>query len=352
MKTNLLSIFSLIIFLTACSDENISDSEHAVSIFHLPIPEGFPEPEFPTDNQLTKARIELGKKLFYDTRLSIDSTIACVSCHIPNLAFSDSVAISPGVKGKLGFRNAPTLANVAYLGKKKVNKDGGVVKLDLQAVVPIEDEMEMGFTIAGLSKRLQNIPEYEPLFQKAYNRGADPFSITRALGSFLRTLISGNSRYDQYVNQKKENALTESEKRGKTIFFDKVNCGNCHHGHNLTNYEFANVGVHEKYADRGRARITLDEKDDGKFRVPTLRNIALTAPYMHDGSIATLEEVIEHYIIGGKDHPNKDPRIQPINLTEADKVDLIHFFESLTDSAFINNQNFLPNESNSNAMKQ
>lgn len=319
------------------------ETEYAVSLFHLPIPEGFPEPDFPKDNQLTEARISLGKKLFYDTRLSIDSTVACVSCHIPSLAFSDSVAISPGVDGKLGFRNASTLANVAYLGKGKVNKDGGVVKLDLQAVVPIEDEMEMGFTLAGLAKRLEDIPEYSPLFKEAYDRPADPFSITRALGSFLRTLISGNSRYDQYVHQNDLDALSESELRGKKIFFEKAQCGSCHNGYNLTNYDFANVGVHEEYNDRGRGRITLDVKDDGKFRVPTLRNITLTAPYMHDGSIATLEEVIEHYVKGGLNHPNKDPRIRPLQLTDEDKSDLMAFFGSLTDSTFIHNPDFLPN---------
>jgi len=305
----------------------------------IEVPPGFPPPVIPSDNRPTAARIALGKKLFFDPRLSVDSTISCASCHHPARAFSDSVAVSPGIKGRRGTRNATPLINLAWLDK--VNKDGGVVKLDFQPVVPIEDENEMGFNMKRLAERLRHIPEYDSLFQAAYKTEATPFAITRALGCFLRTLVSANSPNDLF-QRGQASALSEAEKRGRRLFFGKARCGTCHHGFNLTNLEFVNIGLYEHYADRGRGRITLDPADDGKFRVPTLRNIALTAPYMHDGSLPDLRAVVDFYVEGGKAHPNKDRRIFPVPLSEDERLDLIRFLESLTDSAFLHNPAFRP----------
>jgi cytochrome c peroxidase len=335
MKFFRLFFLILISFYFSCNSASVV--EEASYTLHLP--EGFPEPDYPKDNALTAARVALGKRLFYDPLLSRDSSISCNSCHKQAHAFSDPLAISPGVAGRLGKRNAMSLVNLAYT--TKANRDGGVPKLDLQAIVPIETEEEMDFTAEEISQRLLQDPSYVQLFQEAYERGPDAFTITRALGAFQRTLLSGNSAYDQYEFQGKKEALNASEIRGKELFFSaRLNCSSCHNGFNFTTGEFANNGLYEVYEDNGRRDVTLAEEDIGRFKIPTLRNIAVSAPYMHNGSLNTLEEVIDHYNQGGKNHPNKDERIKPLNLTEAEKTDLINFLESLTDSTFLNNPAF------------
>ncbi|MCB9286744.1 MAG: cytochrome-c peroxidase [Lewinellaceae bacterium] len=330
-------LFLLIAFLlSACQPEKASPMDETP--FALEVPAGFPYPDIPEDNALTAARVALGKRLFYDPILSQDSSISCAGCHRQALAFADDVPVSPGVKGRLGFRNAPTLANVAYL--ERLNKDGGVAKLGLQPVVPIEDHNEMDLLLQEAVRRLNAHPGYPDDFLRAYGKEATPFTLTRALASFMRTLISGNSRYDRYINED-ETSMNELEKTGMALFFgEKAECGNCHHGFNFTDNSFRNNGLYATYQDPGRQRITLDAEDIGKFRVPTLRNIALTAPYMHDGSLPTLEAVIEHYDSGGSAHPNKDTLIHPLHLSEAEKRSLIAFLGALTDSTFITNPAF------------
>ncbi|MCB0597782.1 MAG: cytochrome-c peroxidase [Lewinellaceae bacterium] len=306
--------------------------------YSLELPAGFPYPEIPEDNELTVARVALGKRLFYDPILSADSTISCASCHKQSLAFADDVPISPGVQGRLGLRNAPTLANVAYLGR--LNKDGGVVKLDLQPVVPIEDHNEMNLPLPEAERRLNAHPDYRDDFMRAYGKEASAFTLTRALGAFMRTLISGDSRYDRY-NNGAETALNAAEQEGMSLFFsERLGCGHCHQGFNLTDNSFRNNGLYTIYEDPGRSRVTLKTEDEGKFRVPTLRNIALTAPYMHDGSLPSLEAVIEHYNSGGSAHPNKDTLIHPLQLSETEKANLAAFLRTLTDNAFIANPAF------------
>ncbi|MCB0571313.1 MAG: c-type cytochrome [Phaeodactylibacter sp.] len=320
-----------------CQKEEPSPLDETPYELHLPA--GFPYPDIPEDNQLTLARVALGKRLFYDPVLSADSTVSCASCHRQSLAFADAAAISPGVKGRLGFRNAPTLANVAYI--TLANKDGGVPRLDLQPLVPIEDENEMALFILDAARRLNALPGYQAAFQKAYGQDATAFTITRALSAFMRTFISGNSPYDRY--DRGEGGLSESAQRGMALFFgNRAQCGGCHSGFNFTDNDFHNNGLYETYADPGRMRATFLPEDEGKFRVPTLRNIALTAPYMHDGSLATLEDVISHYDNGGSQHPNKDPRIRPLGLSDAEKADILAFLQALTDTAFITNPAFLP----------
>ena len=309
--------------------------------YQLQLPPGFPEPDIPIDNQLTEKRVALGKRLFYDPVLSVDSTISCASCHKQSLAFADNTAISPGVEGRLGLRNSPSLANLAYVSI--FNKDGGVPRLDIQALVPIEDHNEMDLHPLIAADRLNAREDYKVQFEAAYNRPADPFSVTRALGAFMRTLISGESYYDQYRYQGKKDALTPQQVRGMQLFFsEKTNCSNCHSGFALTDDSFKNNGLYLNYADAGRARVTADSADIGLFRVPGLRNVALTAPYMHDGSIKTLAEVVNHYNNGGRGHFNQSPLVQPLGLSEIEMQDLISFLESLTDPTFISNPAFKP----------
>jgi cytochrome c peroxidase len=281
-------------------------------------------------------RVALGKQLFFDKRLSRDSTVSCGSCHFQQHAFADFNQLSTGIDNRKGFRNSPTLVNLGY--HPYFFFDGGVPTLELQILAPIEDENEMDFSVPAVIDRLKNDAAIQELSQLAYGRSFDPFVLTRSISAFQRTLISGNSRYDQFYYQGKSSALNDSEKRGMDLFFsNKTNCSTCHSGFNFTNYDFANIGLYEFYADSGRTRITLNPADRGKFKTPTLRNIAVTAPYMHDGSINTLEAVIEHFNSGGKNHPSKDTLIKPLNLTATERTDLVNFLKALTDEEFLSN---------------
>lgn len=331
-----LFVSCLFLFSTCVYDTQLLNS----TSYDLQLPEGFPMPKVPENNRLTNERVALGKKLFYDVGLSIDSTVACVSCHKQEFAFADNRALSLGVKGRLGFRNAPSLANAAYLGR--VHKDGGVPHIDFQPLVPIEDEQEMDINLLALAKRLNADPNYAQLFLTAYHDEATPFTITRAIASFVRTLISGNSKYDQVKHGKAR--FTESEARGKALFFSsRTKCSSCHSSFNFDKEAYENNGLKMDYSkDTGRQRISLDKADQGKFRIPSLRNVELTKPYMHDGSLQTLEEVVEHYDKGGQPHPNKSLLIRALNLSKQEKTDLIDFLKTLTDDSFIQNPAYQP----------
>lgn len=332
--------FSLFIFLFSCRKDKPEDISLNQPYF-LQYPAGFEPMNFPEGNELTNLRITLGKKLFFDKRLSRDSTVSCGSCHFQQHAFADFSKLSSGIENRKGFRNSPTLANLGY--HPYFFFDGGVPTLELQILAPIEDEFEMDFSVPGVIERLKTDTEIQQLSQLAYGRNFDPFVLTRSIAAFERTMVSGNSRFDQYYYQGKTAALNNSEKRGMELFFsNKTNCSTCHSGFNFTNYEFKNIGLYETYTDSGRTRITLNPADRGKFKTPTLRNIAVTAPYMHDGSMNTLEEVIEHFNSGGKNHANKDVLIQPLNLTQTEKTDLVNFLKALTDDEFLNNAFFKP----------
>ncbi len=308
--------------------------------YELKIPAGFPNPDIPADNSLTQEKIDLGKKLFYDPILSVDSTISCGSCHKAELAFSDDITISEGVAGRTGFRNTPSLANVAYY--PVMLKDGGNPNLETQPYVPLETHFEMDFNMVLLVERLADQPEYVEAFKKAFGVLPDPFGITRALACFERTLLSGNSRYDQYVFHGNKNAMSENEVNGMNLFFNtKLNCSSCHSGFLFTDNTFQNDGYFSDYsADEGRARITLLQEDIGKFRVPTLRNIALTGPYMHNGTVVSLNELIDVYMNGGLGHENQSNLIKTFSLTQDEKNDLISFLNTLTDETFINDPDF------------
>lgn len=298
-------------------------------LFALQLPVGFPLPNAPSENPMTDASVRLGKALFFDTRLSRTNTISCASCHHVDRAFSDTLPMSVGVDGATGMRNSPTLANVTY--HTSFFRDGGVPTLEQQVIAPIHDEVEMDYNITLAAETLRDLEPYRSLSMKAYARPLDPYVITRAIASYERTLISGWSRYDRYL-QGDATAMTEAEVRGLQLFnSETLNCTACHGGFDLSDHDLHNVGQYLQYADSGQARITLRPQDNGKFKTPTLRNIALTAPYMHNGSMATLEEVLEHFASGGLPHANRDPEMRSFALTSGERQDLIAFLNALTD---------------------
>ncbi|HRI61517.1 MAG TPA: cytochrome c peroxidase [Saprospiraceae bacterium] len=308
----------------------------------LVVPQGFPAPVFPADNELTQARWALGKKLFYDPVMSSDSTISCASCHHAAKAFSDTVAFSPGVAGRPGTRNAPTLANIGY--HPYFTRDGGVPTLEMQILVPIQEHNEFDFNILLIVERLLRDSTYIRMSREGYGRDPDAYVITRSIACFERTMVSGQSRYDAYFFQGENTALTAAEKRGMDLFFSKkTDCSQCHADFNFTNYAFENNGLYADYPDPGRFRLTGLETDLARFKVPTLRNVTLTAPYMHDGSMPTLEAVVAHYNSGGQTHPNKSALIRPLGLTADERADLVAFLRSLTDEKFVNNPKFRQN---------
>ena len=332
-----------LLLLTSCTREPLEPTADETPYLYQ-LPPGFPPPMASTENPMTIAKVELGRRLFYDPILSADQSISCNSCHKQEFAFADNVSISSGVAGRLGFRNAPTLANVAYLGA--MHKDGGVPKLDMQAATPIEDAAEMDLSIFDAADRLNADETYQEAFFRAFGRKADAFTITRALAAFQRTMISGNSSYDRFLQNPEQYPLSAAAQSGMELFFsEELACSSCHTGFNFTNNAFLNNGTKLDYsADPGVYRVSIDSLDIGKFRVPTLRNIALTAPYMHDGSLPDLEAVINHYNQGGKEHPLQDSRIQPLHLSAQQKEDLKAFLEALTDETFIEDERYRKRE--------
>jgi cytochrome c peroxidase len=304
------------------------------------VPKSFPEMRVPADNELTRERVDLGRRLFFDTRLSRTHDVACASCHEQKHAFADPRRVSEGVEGRQGTRNAPPLFNLAW--NKSFFWDGGAPTLEHQVIGPIVNPLEMDMKMEDVVSRLAADSSYVRQFKAAFDQKPAPEGVTKALASFMRTMVSGESRYDRF-KEGDTSALSDSEKRGMDLFFsERAECFHCHVGFNLTNNGFHNNGTRPDDPDLGREHITEKESDRGKFKVPSLRNIAVTAPYMHDGSLETLEDVIEHYAKGGQGHPNTDPTIHPLELTAQEKADLVAFLRSLTDEAFLEDPRFQP----------
>ncbi len=304
-------------------------------------PSYFPALNYPNDNKPTRRKFELGKKLFFDKLLSKENAISCGSCHFQNLAFSDSVQFSIGSAGQLGERNSPTLTNIGY--NSNFFWDGGVPTLELQALAPLDNHKEFDLPYDSLLLRLNNNSNYKQLFMAAFNEDATLNNYTKALACYQRAFISGNSKYDDYFYRNNSKAFTASELSGFQLFINPtIGCNSCHSGFNFTNGGFENNGLSVNYKDAGRYKVTGYIQDLAKFKVPTLRNVALTAPYMHDGSFATLTQVIDHYDSGGQAHSSKSPKVKPLNLTTQQKTDLVNFLKTLTDDEFIKNQDLKP----------
>lgn len=325
--------------------------------YELEIPEWLPSMEIPADNPMTKQGIALGRMLFFDPIMSIDSSISCASCHFPERSFVDNEQFSLGVNGAIGKRNAMALANVGFY-ESGLFWDGRVNTLEEQAILPIEDHLEMNDSWENVESKLRRHKDYPKLFREAF--GIELASeitkdlAVKAISQFERTLISGNSRYDRIVNANDLDAgfPTDAEERGIRLFFFELaqqdehpGCSHCHGGPLFTDNRYINNGIDSvltlnDFEDLGRGAITGKRGDNGKFRVPTLRNIELTAPYMHDGRFETLEEVLEHYSSGGHFADNLDANIRPFTLTERDQKDLLAFLKMLTDTTFVNNEDF------------
>lgn len=328
-------VAGFVCFLAACQSEPFLSLEERLQT----LPAGFPPIDYPAGNEFTIERWQLGKKLFYDPILSIDSSLSCGSCHQAFHGFADDQALSPGVFGRPGKTNAPSLGNVAF--HPYFLREGGVPTLEMQILVPIQEANEFNHNIVDIATLLQRDTAYVRMARQAYNRPMDAFVITRAISAFERSLISGNSPYDQFKNQGKKQALNGSEQRGMELFFsDKASCSQCHGGLNFTQYSFQNNGLYEVYDNIGRMRHTGDSADLALFKVPSLRNAGFTAPYMHDGSIATLEAVVAHYDGGGANHPHKSPLVRPLGLTNKEKKDLVAFLRALSDQEFVANEDF------------
>jgi cytochrome c peroxidase len=304
------------------------------------VPPGFPPLPAPADNPLTAEKFALGQSLFFDRRLSRTGEVACGSCHLQANAFADPRRVSEGVEGRTGSRNAPPLFNLAWTGS--YFWDGGVDSLERQAMAPIMDPREMDLPLEEATARVAADPAYPARFQAAFGSAVTPLAVTQALASFVRGLVSGDNRLDRH-RRGEPHALGAAEQRGLAIFEgERGECFHCHTGFNLTTDRYANNGSYLPGGDVGRQRVTGKANDLGRFRVPSLRNIAVTAPYMHDGSLATLEEVIEHYDRGGRGHESTDANIRPLHLGPGEKRDLLAFLQALTDETFLNDPKLTP----------
>lgn len=283
----------------------------------------------PDDNPLTVDKVSLGRRLFFDRRLSRDGSLSCASCHDPQRAFANRRPVARGVGGARGDRNVPTLVNRAW--GRSFFWDGRAATLEEQALEPVFNPRELAATEAHVVTLIDSA-DYRDHFSAAFGRDPDLPALGRALASFVRTIVSGNAPYDRHVAGI-SGSLGASAQRGLTLFTGQAGCNRCHTGPLFTDDEFHNTGVAWRsghLTDRGRAAVTKEDLDRGAFKTPTLREIARTAPYMHDGSIGTLEEVIEFYDRGGIRNLGLDPRLRVLHLTARDKLDLVVFLKSLS----------------------
>lgn len=310
------------------------------SLIESTVPEGFGAASTPLDNALTDERARLGKRLFYDTRLSRTREVSCGSCHQQAHAFSDPKAVSTGVEGRSGTRNASSLVNSAW--GKSFFWDGRAHGLEDQAGQPLENPLEMDLPLDEAVARLTAEPSYVADFARAYDEPPSVDAMRKALASFVRSLVSGGSAYDRHLRGD-DRDFGPARLRGEALFLDdRSGCFHCHPAGALTNDGFFNNGTYTAGTDTGKEQLTGLLGDTGKFKVPGLRNVEVSAPYMHDGSLATLEAVIDQYDRGGRGDPTTDPQIEPLALTAGEKADLLEFLRSLTDPAFLTDSRFAP----------
>ncbi len=295
------------------------------------VPLGLPPVPILDDNPMTLAKVELGKLLYFDKRVSKDGTISCATCHDPQMAWAEHTPTSEGINHQKGPANSPTVINAAYATSQFW--DGRAATLEEQAVGPVGNPIEMGHSMEAVVASFAKIPEYEKRFQEVFGTGVTEDGFAKAVAAFERTVLSGNSPYDKFTKGGDEKALNEAQKRGLALFDD--NCATCHAPPLFSNYRFINagVGMDKETPDEGRKAVTGDDKDVGKFRVPALREVANTHPYFHDGSTSTLEEAVALMAGGGKDNPNLSGMMRIVReakLTEEDQKDLVEFLKALS----------------------
>ena len=297
-------------------------------------PLGLPELPVPEDNRLTHGKVELGKQLFFDPRLSRDNTISCAACHDPTKGWSNGQRFATGIDGQVTGRSVPSLINTGY--QHAYFWDGRVETLEQLVPHPIEDPTEMGLPMEQLVAKLNEIPGYQQQFREVFDDDARPENITQAIASFVRTIVSANSPYDRF-RAGDLSALSPAARRGHDVFFFRANCSACHRGPNLTDGKFHNVGIgmDAPDPDLGRIAVNKDPMHTGSFKTPTLRDLSRTAPYMHDGSFETLEEVVDYYNQGGFMHGHLSGKINTLLLSDKEKVDLVVFLEEgLTSNSY------------------
>ncbi len=375
-------IFFFAVWLWACGGSKgaaaTTDAATGDDWWHLP--PGFPLPKVPADNPMSKEKVELGRHLFYDTRLSGNGTYACASCHVQEKAFTDGRARALGSTGQVHPRGAMSLTNVAYATNFAWANDV-LASLEQQALVPMFGEAPVELGLAGgeqaLGDRLRAVPYYRDAFQRAFPDDADAMAqehlvsrVVYAISAFERTLLSGRSAYDRFT-QGDESAISDSAKRGRDLFFSEtLECFHCHGNFNfsdsvthagtaITESMFHNTGLYNidgKGAyppdNRGLMDVSTLPSDMGRFKAPTLRNVAVTAPYMHDGSVATLEDALDHYAAGGRTitsgpyagngskSPLKSEFLKGFIISPSQKADVVAFLESLTDEEFLHDPRF------------
>lgn len=350
------SLLAIIVWSCSKSEDAPANSDYVPIPYQLDIPSHFDQllidPIIPFDNPLTVEGVALGKRLFFDPILSVDNSKACASCHMPQNAFSDPNQFSAGVSGNIGTRNSMPLFNLAWNFDDRYFWDGRALGLEHQALEPVTDPVELENTSWNdVENKLNNHPEYPTLFNQAF--GTSTISqelVTKAIAQFERTLISGNSKFDSYLLGLE--TLTAEEIDGLDVFMneERGDCFHCHGNPNnplWTDNQFHNNGLDATFTDLGLGAITGNPNDNGKFRSPSLRNLAYTAPYMHDGRFATLDDVINHYSEGLQNSTTIDPLMKKVDeggvqLSEVDKANLKAFLLTLSDPSFLNNPNFLP----------
>lgn len=353
-KRIILSLTALLITVFACEEEAppAVNKENPATPLALKVPAGFPRPNTPADNPLTVEGVELGRHLFYETALSGDNSMSCGSCHMQERAFTDDSPVSTGIDGIPGRRKAMALFNLAF--HDNFFWDGREVSLEEQALKPIIDPIELNADLDQVIVRLAAIPAYPPMFKAAF--GDDQITakrIAKAIAQFERTIISANSKFDRVVRLKTGETFTTQEQAGHDLFFSER--GDCFHCHGAVeskflmgafgkDLQFVNNGTKAQYQDEGRAEVTGKPEDVGKFKVPSVRNVEFSFPYMHDGSIPNLDSLIGFYNFGGHNHPNIDPNMKAAgsgrNWTRAQRNALAAFLRTLTDDSFLQDSAF------------
>lgn len=354
MKTVFLLLL-VIISVLSCRKDELSESVAPTS-YDLKLPpiieQYLPPMDIPTDNPLTVEGVELGRKLFYDTKLSADNSQSCASCHAPASGFTDPDQFSTGIDGEVGNRNSMPLVNLGWA--KELFWDGRANSLENQAFGPVVNPIEMHNTWVNAVSTLQSDDIYPELFKRVFGTSEiDSVKVVKAIAQFERTLISGNSPFDKYLRGE-VTGMTDQEElevyQGFSLFMDETK-GDCFHCHGdsymplWTDNLFHNNGLDATFTDNGLGSVTGNSNDNGKFKTPTLRNLKFTAPYMHDGRFSTLYEVVNHYSFGLQNSSTIDPLMKNVDnggvaLSPAEKILLIKFLESLSDESFITNPDF------------
>lgn len=359
-KSNLIFIVLIsIVLFNSCGDDpvviddSLTDFPYAPEAYPISYPNSFPKPVIPIDNPTTKEGVLLGRHLFYDPILSSDSSMSCSSCHLPHKNFTDDMATSKGVLGQFGKRSSMSTMNSVY-AYNGFFWDGRSASLEDQALRPVEDPIELHENWPNVEAKLKKHPKYPELFRKAF--GITKKSeitkelATKAIAQFERILVTGQNSI--FIREKQGLvAFTSDQQEGHDMFFDlepalpDAECNHCHAANLLTSNNYLNNGLdsaatYSDFKDYGRGSVTKFPSDTGKFKAPSLVNIALTAPYMHDGRFKTLEEVIDHYNSGGHGSPNKDNLIYNLKLTTRQKKQLLAFLHTFTDTSYYKNPDF------------